>query len=101
METRYEAITGEGSVEADLVQGFVNQFGSYNAETQAYEIDSLHTSLLSSLPFIGKFIGCFVAGPMIEKYGHRVVFYALSVISIIGVISELNIPKTSCHAYMS
>ncbi|BCS28345.1 sugar porter family MFS transporter [Aspergillus puulaauensis] len=69
--------------------GFVKQFGSYNAETQSYEIDSLHTSLLSSLPFIGKFIGCFVAGPMIEKYGHRVVFHALSVISIIGVIIEI------------
>ncbi|OJJ07360.1 hypothetical protein ASPVEDRAFT_56765 [Aspergillus versicolor CBS 583.65] len=48
--------------------GFINQFGSYNADTQAYEIDSLNTSLLSSLAFIGKFIGCFSAGPMIEKY---------------------------------
>ncbi|KAL2831559.1 general substrate transporter [Aspergillus cavernicola] len=69
--------------------GFIRQFGTYNSETQDYAIDSLHTSLLSSLAFIGKFIGCFFAGPAIEKYGHRVVFYALSVISIIGVIVEI------------
>lgn len=80
------------------MQGFVNQFGSYNAETQTYKIDSLDTSLLSSLPFIGKFIGCFFAGPMIERYGHRMVFHALSVISIIGVISELNLLNKSSHA---
>ncbi|KAL3476667.1 general substrate transporter [Aspergillus californicus] len=69
--------------------GFVNQFGTYNEETQSYAFDSLHTSLLSSLAFVGKFIGCFVAGPAIERYGHRVVFYALSAISIVGVIVEI------------
>ncbi|CAI7665034.1 unnamed protein product [Penicillium manginii] len=41
------------------------------------------------MAFIGKFIGCLAAGPAIEKYGHRMVFYALSVISIIGVIGEI------------
>jgi MFS family permease len=60
----------------------------YNPETQKYAIDSLHTSLLSSLAFIGKFLGCFFAGPAIERFGHRIVFQALSVISIIGVISK-------------
>ncbi|KAL4875673.1 general substrate transporter [Aspergillus karnatakaensis] len=69
--------------------GFIRHFGSYNSDTDSYAIDSLHTSLLSSLAFIGKFIGCFAAGPAIERYGHRVVFYALSVISIIGVIIEI------------
>ncbi|CAI7582333.1 unnamed protein product [Penicillium crustosum] len=68
--------------------GFVNQFGTYQPETQTYKISSLNTSLLSSLAFIGKFLGCLAAGPAIEKYGHRMVFYALSVISIIGVIGE-------------
>ncbi|KAL4862119.1 general substrate transporter [Aspergillus spectabilis] len=69
--------------------GFIRQFGSYHHDTESYAIDSLHTSLISSLAFIGKFIGCFCAGPAIEKYGHRVVFYALSVISILGVIIEI------------
>ncbi|KAJ5983457.1 hypothetical protein N7481_005556 [Penicillium waksmanii] len=69
--------------------GFVNQFGTYQPETQTYKISSLNTSLLSSLAFIGKFFGCLAAGPAIEKYGHRMVLYALSVISIIGVIVEI------------
>ncbi|KAL2839000.1 general substrate transporter [Aspergillus pseudoustus] len=69
--------------------GFVNQFGEYNPEKETYAIDSLHTSLLSSLAFIGKFIGCFSAGPAIERFGHRIVFQALSIISVIGVIIEI------------
>ncbi|KAJ5756262.1 hypothetical protein N7533_005805 [Penicillium manginii] len=69
--------------------GFINQFGTYRPETQTYKISSLNTSLLSSMAFIGKFIGCLAAGPAIEKYGHRMVFYALSVTSIIGVIVEI------------
>ncbi|KAJ5111378.1 hypothetical protein N7532_001913 [Penicillium argentinense] len=74
--------------------GFINQFGQYSSITQEYSIDSLHTSLLSSLAFIGKFIGCLVAGPVIERFGHRVVFYALSIISIIGVIIEITAAGT-------
>lgn len=67
----------------------MNQFGTYSAETREYSIDSLHTSLLTSLAFIGKFVGCLSAGPAIEKYGHRMVFFGLSIISVIGIISEL------------
>ena len=68
-------------------KGFVNQFGTQSA-AGTWSIDSLHTSLLSSLAFIGKFIGCFAAGPLIEWVGHRKVFYGLSAVSYIGVISE-------------
>jgi hypothetical protein len=41
---------------------------------------------MSSLPFIGKFLGCFIASPAIERFGHRVVFIGLSIISFIGII---------------
>ncbi|KAI1359355.1 putative sugar transporter [Xylaria arbuscula] len=69
--------------------GFVNQFGTYNPNTDTYAFNSLRTSLLSALAFIGKFIGCLVAGPAIEKYGHRIVFYALSAVSVIGIVLEI------------
>ncbi|OQE20570.1 hypothetical protein PENSTE_c013G02249 [Penicillium steckii] len=59
------------------------------AETREYSIDSLHTSLLTSLAFIGKFVGCLFAGPAIENYGHRMVFFGLSIISVIGIIIEM------------
>lgn len=41
---------------------------------------------MSSLPFIGKFFGCFIAGPAIERLGHRVTFIGLSIISFIGIV---------------
>ncbi|OAA76215.1 General substrate transporter [Akanthomyces lecanii RCEF 1005] len=74
--------------------GFVRQFGAYNSQKKTYAFDSFHVSLLSSLPFIGKFIGCLVAGPAIEKFGHRSVFFALSVVSVIGIIVELTAAGT-------
>lgn len=72
------------------IQGFINQFGSFNPSTKTYAISALDTSLLSSLAFIGKFIGCLAAGPAIERFGHRLVFLALSLISVIGIISEFS-----------
>ncbi|KAJ3461155.1 hypothetical protein MRS44_009708 [Fusarium solani] len=74
--------------------GFINQFGKYNAETGKYAFDPTHTSIMSSIPFIGKFLGCFIAGPAIERYGHRMVFVILSVISFIGVIMEITAADT-------
>ncbi|KAK0388717.1 hypothetical protein NLU13_4960 [Sarocladium strictum] len=69
-------------------QGFINQFGEYNPETDAYAINPTRTALVSSLAFIGKFTGCLFAGELIEKLGHRKVFHLLSVISVVGVIGE-------------
>lgn len=67
-------------------QGFLNQFGT---ETNGkWALTPLRTSLLSSLAFIGKAIGCLGAGPLIELLGHRKVFVILCIISCIGVISE-------------
>ncbi|KAI0118709.1 general substrate transporter [Nemania sp. FL0031] len=75
--------------------GFINQFGTYDPSTRKYAFTSLHTSLLSSLAFIGKFIGCLVAGPAIERFGHRVVFFGLSIVSVIGVIIEITSAGTA------
>ncbi|KAM0492553.1 hypothetical protein ACHAP8_009908 [Fusarium lateritium] len=69
--------------------GFINQFGSYNAETNKHAFTASETSIISSIPFIGKFLGCLFAGPAIEKLGHRIVFVFLSIISVIGVILEI------------
>lgn len=68
------------------MQGFLKQFGS--EKNGKWGLTPLKTSLLSSLAFIGKAIGCLTAGPLIEWLGHRKVFALLSVISCVGVISE-------------
>ncbi|KAJ5818353.1 hypothetical protein N7474_003944 [Penicillium riverlandense] len=75
--------------------GFLKQFGEYDPSTQSYALDSVHISLMSSLPFIGKFLGCFIAGPAIERFGHRVVFFGLSIVSVIGIIVEMTAAGTS------
>lgn len=63
------------------------QFGNvHNAQNDAYSFDATHTSLISSLAFLGKFIGCLLAGTGIEMFGHRIVFFSLSIISFIGII---------------
>ncbi|CAG2018187.1 unnamed protein product [Fusarium graminearum] len=74
--------------------GFINQLGSYYAETDKYAFTSSDTSIISSIPFIGKFLGCLFAGPAIEKFGHRIVFILLSIISFIGVILEITAADT-------
>jgi SP family sugar:H+ symporter-like MFS transporter len=72
-----------------VLQGFINQFGIANAKG-VYAISSLHTSLLSSLAFIGKFAGCVLAGPLIERWGHRAVFLILAAVSYVGIVSTYN-----------
>ncbi|EYB25407.1 hypothetical protein FG05_30439 [Fusarium graminearum] len=67
---------------------------SYYAETDKYAFTSSDTSIISSIPFIGKFLGCLFAGRAIENFGHRIVFILLSVISFIGVILEITAADT-------
>ncbi|CAH0057906.1 unnamed protein product [Clonostachys solani] len=69
--------------------GFLRQFATHNPKTDTYAFEPVYVSLLSSLAFIGKFLGCLIAGPSIERFGHRTVFFALSIISIAGVIIEI------------
>lgn len=65
-------------------QGFINQFGVLGSK--GYAMTSLRASLMSSLAFVGKLIGCLLSGPLIECLGHRKVFVVLSALSIIGVV---------------
>ncbi|OCF32680.1 hypothetical protein I317_06080 [Kwoniella heveanensis CBS 569] len=74
--------------------GFVNKFGEQTA-TGAWKISSLNTSLLSSLAFIGKFLGCLFAGTIIERVGHRITFYILAGISMLGIVIEMTSAGTS------
>ncbi|CAG9953117.1 unnamed protein product [Clonostachys rosea f. rosea IK726] len=73
----------------DYPKGFLRQFATHNPKTDTYAFEPVYVSLLSSLAFIGKFVGCLIAGPSIERFGHRAVFVALSIISITGVIIEI------------
>ena len=56
--------------------------------TGMYSISATHESL-AALAFVGKFIGCLSAGGLIERIGHRKTLVLMSIISYIGIISEL------------
>ncbi|KAI0147262.1 putative sugar transporter [Xylariaceae sp. FL1272] len=70
--------------------GFIKEFGTYDPQTAEYAFSTLRTSLSTSLALIGKFIGCIVAGPAIEKFGHRIVFFVLCGVAFIGIILEIS-----------
>ncbi|CAK7199019.1 hypothetical protein SEUCBS139899_001687 [Sporothrix eucalyptigena] len=75
--------------------GFIGTFGDYNEATHSYAFPKLHISLMSSLAFIGKLLGCLVAAPIIERWGHRVSFYIVCAVSCIGIIIEITASGTA------
>ncbi|CEI60068.1 unnamed protein product [Fusarium venenatum] len=81
-----------GSFGGILANPLSNPFPDH--QTNKYAFTSSETSIISSIPFIGKFLGCLFAGPAIEKLGHRIVFILLSIISVVGVILEVTAADT-------
>ncbi|KAI1261909.1 putative sugar transporter [Xylariaceae sp. FL1019] len=75
--------------------GFIKEFGAYDPQEGTYAFSTFRTSLSTSLALIGKFIGCLIAGPAIEKFGHRVVFFVLCAVAFIGIILEISSASSS------
>ncbi|GAA5914320.1 hypothetical protein JCM6882_008160 [Rhodosporidiobolus microsporus] len=69
--------------------GFVRAFGELNEATGQYGFTATTRALLTSLAFVGKFIGCAISGTVIERIGHRWTFVALSVLSYFGIVIEI------------
>ncbi|GAA5918674.1 hypothetical protein JCM6882_004184 [Rhodosporidiobolus microsporus] len=67
--------------------GFIRRFGQL--DNGVYAFTATTRALLTSLAFIGKFIGCAVSGMVIERIGHRWTFVALSAVSYGGITIEM------------
>lgn len=67
---------------------FVRQFGSYNATTKKYALSSLTTSLMNSLPLLGKFLSAAAVGFIIERLGHKRTMIATCLVQIVGAVGK-------------
>ncbi|OJJ00793.1 hypothetical protein ASPVEDRAFT_149709 [Aspergillus versicolor CBS 583.65] len=75
-----------GSLQA--LPSFLLQFGTQN-EAGEYELPTQRKSLMNSIPWIGKFVGCFLVEPLIERVGYRKSIIVTSVVQIVALIIEM------------
>ncbi|GLA55823.1 hypothetical protein AnigIFM63604_002907 [Aspergillus niger] len=67
---------------------FLRRFGSQDEEGE-YELPTQRKSLMNSIPWIGKLVGCFLAEPLIERTGYRKAIIVTSVVQVIALIIEM------------
>lgn len=67
---------------------FVRQFGTYDAATGSYILSSLTTSLMNSLPLLGKFLSAAAIGSILERLGHKWTMVATCLVQIAGAVGE-------------
>ncbi|OZJ02724.1 hypothetical protein BZG36_05103, partial [Bifiguratus adelaidae] len=73
------------------IQGMASfdvEFGVYNDLQHRYIIAPYLSSIMNSTPFLGKFIGTLMCGPLMARYGRKPAMFAIAIISIIGVILQ-------------
>ncbi|KAI3599979.1 sugar transporter [Moniliophthora roreri] len=81
-----------GGVQA--IPAFGRQFGEFDRTLNRYALPARTSSLLTSLAFLGKFIGTLFIGPLTERYGHRTGMFVLCAVTIVGTIIQV----TAKHA---
>lgn len=64
---------------------FRRRFGELNEKTGKWALASYMQSIMNSLPFFGKLIGCWTCGWVAERFGRRVAMLTLALISLVGV----------------
>lgn len=70
-----------------VTPSFLGTFGTRNADG-VYEISALQTSLLNSIPWIGKLAGIMMAEPVNDRFGYRKSMILTCVIQSVGVVVE-------------
>lgn len=80
-----------GSLQA--LPSFLSRFGVAGA-AGTYKLPAARKSMMNSFPWIGKFIGCFSAEPLIEKLGYKKAMYIAAALQIIAIISKFAHPKS-------
>ncbi|CAK7199486.1 hypothetical protein SEUCBS139899_002166 [Sporothrix eucalyptigena] len=75
-----------GSLQA--LPSFLRQFGVKNA-AGTYALPTKRQSLMNSIPWIGKFVGCFTVEPLIERVGYRNSIIVAAIVQIVALIIEM------------
>lgn len=68
-----------GSVQG--MQAFGKRFGTCNKTTGVCALPAWLSSLMTSLPFLGKALGAIACGPIAERWGRKKAVLVLAVIS--------------------
>lgn len=75
-----------GSLQA--LPSFLSQFGVRNAHG-VYELPTERKSVMNSVPWIGKIVGCFLVEPLIDRVGYRKSIIVTAVIQIVSLVIEM------------
>ncbi|KAF8591041.1 general substrate transporter [Ramaria rubella] len=82
----YDIISFNG---VQAIPAFARQFGDFDPTLGRYALPASRSSLLTSVAFVGKFLGTLSAGSCTERYGHRAGLTLLSLSTIIGAVIQL------------
>lgn len=74
-----------GSLQA--LPSFLRDFGVEDADGE-FSMPAIRRSLMNSLPWIGKILGCGFSDTFIEHLGYKKTMYAAAVVQIIGVVRK-------------
>ncbi|KAK5171471.1 uncharacterized protein LTR77_004616 [Saxophila tyrrhenica] len=78
--------TSFGGVQS--IPAFEREFGTPTGEDGAYVLSPARASYMSSLAFVGKFLGALLGSVFIEPLGHRISIWIVCLISFVGIIIE-------------
>ncbi|CAK7222120.1 hypothetical protein SCUCBS95973_004733 [Sporothrix curviconia] len=75
-----------GSLQA--LPSFLRQFGVKNA-AGVYALPTKRQSLMNSIPWIGKIVGCFTVEPLVERVGYRNAIVVAAIVQIVALVIEM------------
>ncbi|KAF4336084.1 hexose transporter 2 [Fusarium beomiforme] len=75
-----------GSVQG--MQSFGRQFGTCNKETGGCALQPWLSSVMTSVPFIGKALGTVICGIIAERWGRKIAIMGLIIASFVGVLLQ-------------
>ncbi|KAF5559019.1 hexose transporter 2 [Fusarium mexicanum] len=75
-----------GSVQG--MQAFGRQFGTCDGETGKCSLQPWLSSVMTSVPFIGKALGTVICGVIAERWGRKIAIMGLIIASFIGVLLQ-------------
>lgn len=70
-----------GGVQA--MESFGRKFGKYDEAAGRYALPGYLSSIMTATPFLGKAVGCVVAGWIAEKWGRRACILVLCIVSFV------------------
>ncbi|KAK5221948.1 hypothetical protein LTR72_006204 [Exophiala xenobiotica] len=70
------------------MQSFGKRFGECDDTTGTCALPAWLSSLMTSLPFLGKAMGAIACGPIAERFGRKAAVLVLAILSFVGVLLQ-------------